>query len=70
MADRSEIPAREAHEAYRRLSVGEKWELHEENKKQQIRDDATRSLGENLAEGLAHSEFLLSFAGQLKPAKR
>jgi hypothetical protein len=39
------------------------WELNEVVRRRRLREDAARSLAVNLAEGLALSEFLSSFAG-------
>ena len=39
------------------------WTDNEESRRRQLREDAGRSLAENLVEGLALSEFLSSFTG-------
>jgi hypothetical protein len=39
------------------------WNDNEESRLRQLREDAGRSLAENLAEGLALSEFLSTFTG-------
>jgi hypothetical protein len=39
------------------------WRDNEESRRRQLREDARRTLAENLAEGLALSEFLSSFTG-------
>ncbi|MGH2955622.1 MAG: hypothetical protein ACRDL6_01315 [Solirubrobacterales bacterium] len=52
-------------EAIRRRVARNPWGENERAAKQRIRDDAKRPLGVNLAEGLALSEFLLSFTGTL-----
>ncbi|CAN5483190.1 hypothetical protein BH20ACT15_BH20ACT15_03330 [soil metagenome] len=49
-----------------RLTDEQSWEMNEQIAAQRIRDAAERPLGVNLAEGLAHSEFLLSFVGILR----
>jgi hypothetical protein len=40
---------------------------NEESRRRQLREDAGRSLAENLAEGLELSEFLSSFTGAARP---
>jgi hypothetical protein len=52
-------------EAIRRRATQDPWGENERAAKQRIRDDGKRPLGINLAEGLALSEFLLSFTGTL-----
>jgi hypothetical protein len=44
-----------------------KWSDNEESRRRQLREDAGRSLAENLAEGLALSEFLSTFTGAARP---
>jgi hypothetical protein len=39
------------------------WDDNEDSRRRQLREDARRSLAENLAEGLALSEFLSTFTG-------
>jgi hypothetical protein len=39
------------------------WRNNEESRRRQLREDAARPLAENLAEGLALSEFLSTFTG-------
>jgi len=39
------------------------WRDNEESRRRQLREDARRSLSENLAEGLALSEYLSTFTG-------
>jgi hypothetical protein len=43
------------------------WSDNEESRRRQLREDAGRSLVENLEEGLALSEFLSSFTGAARP---
>jgi hypothetical protein len=43
------------------------WRDNEESRRRQLREDAGRSLAENLAEGLALSEFLSTFTGAARP---
>jgi hypothetical protein len=43
------------------------WADGEESHRRQLREDADRSLAENLAEGLALSEFLSTFTGTARP---
>jgi hypothetical protein len=43
------------------------WDDNEESRRRQLREDARRSLAENLAEGLALSEFLSTFTGAARP---
>ncbi len=43
------------------------WDDNEESRRRQLREDAGRSLAENLAEGLALSEFLSIFTGAARP---
>jgi hypothetical protein len=42
------------------------WRANEESRRRQLREDGRRSLAENLAEGLALSEFLSTFTGSAK----
>jgi hypothetical protein len=42
------------------------WHANEEARRRQLREDARRSLAENLSEGLALSEFLSSFTGSAR----
>lgn len=42
------------------------WRANEESRHRQLREDGRRSLAENLAEGLALSEFLSTFTGSAK----
>ena len=42
------------------------WRDNEAARLRRLREDGKRSLGRNLSEGLAHSEFLSSFTGVLK----
>jgi hypothetical protein len=39
------------------------WRDNKESRRRQLHEDASRTLAENLAEGLALSEFLSSFTG-------
>jgi hypothetical protein len=43
------------------------WSDNDESRRRQVREDARRSLSENLAEGLALSEFLSTFTGTARP---
>jgi hypothetical protein len=43
------------------------WSENEESRRRQLREDAGRSLAENLAEGLALSEYLSTFTGAARP---
>jgi hypothetical protein len=43
------------------------WRDNEDGRRRQLREDATRPLAENLAEGLALSEFLSTFTGAARP---
>lgn len=54
------MKAREESVTHRRESP---WRLNEAVRRQRIRRDSSRSLGVNLSEGLALSEFLSSFTG-------
>jgi len=42
------------------------WRANEESRRRQLREDSRRPLAENLAEGLALTEFLSSFTGSAK----
>jgi hypothetical protein len=42
------------------------WRANEEARRRQLRDDASRPLAVNLAEGLALSEFLSTFTGSAR----
>lgn len=42
------------------------WRGNEESRRRQLREDGRRPLSENLAEGLALSEFLSTFTGRAK----
>ena len=44
----------------------EPWRANEESRRRQLREDGRRPLSVNLAEGLALSEFLSTFAGSAK----
>lgn len=57
---------RELEAIRQRAAREDPWLENERAAKQRIREDAKRPLGVNLAEGLAHSEFLLSFVGTLR----
>ncbi|MBS1887801.1 MAG: hypothetical protein JSU06_11505 [Actinobacteria bacterium] len=50
-----------------RADQAEAWSDGEESRRRQLREDARRSLAENLAEGLALSEFLSTFTGAAQP---
>jgi hypothetical protein len=43
------------------------WRDNDESRHRQLREDASRSLAENLSEGLALSEFLSTFTGAARP---
>jgi hypothetical protein len=43
------------------------WRDNDEARRRQLREDARRSLAENLAEGLALSEYLSTFTGNARP---
>lgn len=43
------------------------WRDNDESRRRQLREDAQRSLSENLSEGLALSEFLSTFTGSARP---
>jgi hypothetical protein len=42
------------------------WQLDEESRRRQLREDARRPLAVNLAEGLALGEFLATFTGSVR----
>jgi hypothetical protein len=42
------------------------WRVNEESRRRQLREDASRPLAVNLAEGLALSEFLSTFTGSAR----
>jgi hypothetical protein len=42
------------------------WQVNEEARRRQLREDGRRPLAVNLAEGLALSEFLSTFTGSAK----
>ncbi len=42
------------------------WRVNEEARRRQLREDGSRSLATNLAEGLALSEFLSTFTGSAR----
>jgi hypothetical protein len=44
------------------------WRANEEAQRRRLREDACRPLAENLAEGLALSEYLSSFTGSARTA--
>ena len=43
------------------------WDDNDASRRRQLREDAARPLAENLAEGLALSEFLSTFTGAARP---
>jgi hypothetical protein len=43
------------------------WADNDDSRRRQLREDGSRSLAENLAEGLALSEFLSTFTGAARP---
>jgi hypothetical protein len=45
------------------------WRDHERYRRMRLREDARRPMAVNLAEGIALSEFLCSFAGVLRRGK-
>jgi hypothetical protein len=53
-------------QVFRQASAGN-WDDNEAARRRQLREDAARSLAENLAEGLALSEFLSTFTGAARP---
>ncbi|HEY0279816.1 MAG TPA: hypothetical protein VGC32_16255 [Solirubrobacterales bacterium] len=50
-----------------RHDAAKAWDDNEQSRRRQLREDAGRSLAENLAEGLALSEFLSTFTGAARP---
>jgi hypothetical protein len=44
------------------------WQLNERVRRRRLREDGKRSLAENLAETIALSEFLSTFAGSARKA--
>ncbi len=50
-----------------RASASKAWSDNDHSRRRQLREDARRSLAENLAEGLALSEFLSTFTGAARP---
>lgn len=50
-----------------RRDCDESQDANEASRRRQLREDGSRSLGENLAEGLALSEFLSTFTGAARP---
>jgi hypothetical protein len=46
-----------------RDNAAKAWSDNEDSRRRQLREDASRSLAENLAEGLALSEYLSTFTG-------
>lgn len=50
-----------------RQSTDRTWVDNETSRRRQLREDGARSLAENLAEGLALSEFLSTFTGAARP---
>lgn len=46
-----------------RRDAAKVWDDNEQSRRRQLREDGGRSLAENLAEGLALSEFLSTFTG-------
>jgi hypothetical protein len=50
-----------------RADATKAWTDNAESRRRQLREDAGRSLAENLAEGLALSEFLSTFTGAARP---
>jgi hypothetical protein len=50
-----------------RQPVDRRWADNDASRRRQVREDATRSLAENLTEGLALSEFLSTFTGAARP---
>jgi hypothetical protein len=56
-----------AEEQGSRDASGRAWRDNEESRRRQVREDGGRSLAENLAEGLALSEFLSTFTGAARP---
>jgi hypothetical protein len=56
-----------AEEQESRRAADRAWQDKEESRRRQLREDARRSLAENLAEGLALSEYLSTFTGAARP---
>jgi hypothetical protein len=50
-----------------RTDANKAWRDNEESRRRQLREDGRRSLAENLAEGLALSEYLSTFTGAARP---
>ncbi len=50
-----------------RADADKPWSDNEGSRRRQLREDARRSLAENLAEGLALSEYLSTFTGAARP---
>jgi hypothetical protein len=50
-----------------RAAAIDPWRDNDESRRRQLREDARRSLAENLSEGLALSEFLSAFTGAARP---
>jgi hypothetical protein len=50
-----------------RQAVERHWRDSDASRRRQLREDAARPLAENLAEGLALSEFLSTFTGAARP---
>jgi hypothetical protein len=50
-----------------RIDAAKAWGDNDASRRRQLREDASRSLAENLAEGLALSEFLSTFTGAARP---
>jgi len=48
-------------------AVDRPWDDNDASRRRQLREDAARPLAENLAEGLALSEFLSIFTGAARP---
>lgn len=63
MKPSNELPA---HAATDDVAETDPWRDNELAQLRQLREDGRRSLAENLSDGLAHSEFLSTFAGVLK----
>ncbi len=50
-----------------RAETDKAWRDNDKSRRRQLREDARRSLAENLAEGLALSEYLSTFTGAARP---
>jgi hypothetical protein len=50
-----------------RQALDRPWHDNDASRRRQLREDAGRPLAENLAEGLALSEFLSTFTGAARP---